>query len=452
MKKFELKNSIYFLILFLLFSTNNSDARISIIRDAEIEKFLYDLTKPILKSANLNSDNIKIYIVNDSSINAFVTGGQNIFINTGLITKFKTPDALIGVIAHEVGHIASGHLARSSENFKEAENAVLLSYLLGLGAIAGGSPDVGSAIIMGGSQTAQRVYMKYSRSQEESADSLAIQYLDKISYPAFGLIDLLEYFESQNIGYKNYVDEYLLSHPVSRNRIELIKSRTKDKKFSNHKINNKLQKRMNIIVAKLEGFLNDPDQILQTYSKSSDFQSRYIRSIANYKKGNFSQAINLIKSLIKENDKDGFIYELYGQILFEGGYADLAILAYQQAIKILPKEDSALSKINLAFTILSKKENNSDELDYCILLLKEAKKIEKENPFLFKNLAIIFMKKDDEARYNLALSEYNYLLGDYKKALKHAKEAKKRLPDSATIEITEADDLIDLLKDKKNSN
>lgn len=208
---------------------------------------------------------------------------------------------------------------------------------------------------------------------------------------------------------------------------------------------------MNIIVAKLEGFLNDPDQILQTYSKSSDFQSRYIRSIANYKKGNFSQAINLIKSLIKENDKDGFIYELYGQILFEGGYVDLAILAYQQAIKILPKEDSALSKINLAFTILSKKENNSDELDYCILLLKEAKKIEKENPFLFKNLAIIFMKKDDEARYNLALSEYNYLLGDYKKALKHAKEAKKRLPDSATIEITEADDLIDLLKDKKNS-
>jgi predicted Zn-dependent protease len=206
---------------------------------------------------------------------------------------------------------------------------------------------------------------------------------------------------------------------------------------------------MNIVVAMLEGFLNDPDQLLRTYSQYSDFQSRYIKAIANYKKGNFSKAIDLIKSLIKENDKDGFIYELYGQILFEGGYTDLAISSYQKAIKVLAKEDSTLSKISLAFAILSKKENSLDELDYIILLLKEAKKIEKENPFLFKNLAVAFIRKDDKARYNLALSEYNYLLGDYKKALKHAKEAKKRLPDSATIEITEADDLIDLLKDKK---
>ena len=231
------KSLIFSTLIFLLLVPQNLRAETGLIRDAEAEKFLRELATPIFKAANLDVQNIRIYIVNDNSLNAFVSGGQNVFLNTGLIRKYATPDALIGVIAHETGHIAAGHLARSSEAMEKANNAMLLSYLLGIGAAVAGSPAAGQAIIMGGSNTAERLFMKYTRGQEEAADQHAIAYLDKMSYPASGLITLLEFFETEMIGYKGQIDEYTLSHPVSKKRIELIKERTKDRNFSDKEIN-----------------------------------------------------------------------------------------------------------------------------------------------------------------------------------------------------------------------
>src|SRR3990167_8557881 len=184
------------LLFCLILFTTPAFANLSLIRDAETAKFLRALSQPIFKEAGLNSQNIKIYIVNDDSINAFVSGGQNVFINTGLIRKYNTPNALIGVIAHETGHITAGHLARSAEGAKEAQNAMLLSYLLGIGAAISGAPDAGAAVILGGSQSAQRLYMKFTRTQEEAADAHAIEYLDKMRYPADGLIKLLEFYQT----------------------------------------------------------------------------------------------------------------------------------------------------------------------------------------------------------------------------------------------------------------
>ena len=161
------KFSAFFTLLFLLCAAQSSNAsgsqNPSLIRDAETEKFLRELARPIFLAANLNPDNISIYIVNDNSLNAFVSGGQNVFINTGLIRKYATPDTLVGVLAHESGHIAAGHLARSKEGAESAQGAMLLSYLLGVGAALGGSPDAGLALIMGGSDSANRLYMKYTR-------------------------------------------------------------------------------------------------------------------------------------------------------------------------------------------------------------------------------------------------------------------------------------------------
>ena len=161
---------LFFSLFFLFFTTTVNAAQPSLIRDAETERFLRQLARPIFLAANLNPSNISIYIVNDDSLNAFVAGGQNVFINTGLIRKYATPDTLIGVIAHESGHIAAGHLARSSEGAEGAQGAMLLSYLLGIGAALGGSPDAGMGLILGGSDTANRLFMKYTRGQEEAAD------------------------------------------------------------------------------------------------------------------------------------------------------------------------------------------------------------------------------------------------------------------------------------------
>ncbi len=453
-KKFILVTSI----VLIFFISSKSYAASPLIRDAEIEKFLHELSDPIFIAAGLNPKNITIYIVNDDSLNAFVSGGQNVFIHTGLIRKYKTPDALIGVIAHESGHIAAGHLARSSESAAKAENAMLLSYLLGIGAMVGGSPAAGQALIMGGSQTAERLYMKFTREQEEAADQYAIKYLDRLSYPAKGLIELLEFFEQELVGYKGQIDEYLLSHPVSKKRIDVIKARTADRNYSDKKINQKLQKSMDIALAKLEGFMENPDEIIRNYKNKYDDLSNYKKSIAFFKKGKVDSALDLLNVLIDkkatENNQSelGFLYELKGQMLFENGRIQDSIIAYNEALKLLDKKYSAQSKIAFSSAILALKQNDQDLLNLSIKHLEEAKEFEDENPFLFRQLASAYSKINDEGRSLLALAEFNLLIDQKDKAQKYAKDAKAKLNKLDKVNLIRADDLIDLTKKKDSKN
>jgi len=442
-----MKKHFIFILFFLFFlwaslGYSPAFADASLIRDAETEKFLHQLADPIFTAANLNSHDIKIYIVNDGSINAFVSGGQNVFINTGLIRKFKTPDALIGVIAHETGHITAGHLARSSEGAEKAEGAMLLSYLLGIGAVVAGAPDAGTALIMGGNQTAQRMYMKFTRTQEEAADQHAITYLEKLKYPATGLINLLEFFETEMIGYKNQIDEYLMSHPISRKRIEVIKERTAGKNFSDKKINQKLQQQMDRVLAKLEGFIENPDSLLRN-------PDPYVRSIALFRKGKIDESLKLLDPIIAKNPSDGFLFELKGQILFESGRIQDSVLAYNQALKLIPPQNNGVVKVAFALAILSLKTSDQDLIKLAIKQLEEARKSEEGNPLLFKQLANGYSRINDEARSLLALAEFNLLIDERKKCREYAKEAKDKFKKSDKSEIIRADDLLEMAKEKE---
>jgi predicted Zn-dependent protease len=260
----KISGGVLLFIIIAIFSPPAKSKGLSLIRDAEIEDFLYDITKPVFKAANLNPDDIHIYIINDSTLNAFVAGGQNVFINTGLITKYTNPNVLIGVIAHETGHIASGHLARSSEDMQNAGNTMLFTYIAGIAA-AIVKPDAGMAILMGGSQIAERTALKFNRSQEEAADSLALKYLGKSGNSADGLLELLELFDHEENGYKQQIDEYALTHPVSKKRVNFMKANSA--KLS-HKINPEFQRRLERIVIKLEAFLDNPDQTLKRHNKN----------------------------------------------------------------------------------------------------------------------------------------------------------------------------------------
>lgn len=444
---------ILFTLVFVFFLAKTSFAAFSLIRDAETEKFLRELSNPIFKTAGLNSKNIDIYIINDSSINAFVSGGQNVFLNTGLIRKYNTPDALIGVVAHETGHIAAGHLARSSEGADQAGKAVLLSYILGLGAAVAGSPDAGMAIIAGGSNSANRLYMKFTRNQEEAADQHAIKYLGNLAYPSSGLVRLLEFFESRLIGYKDQIDEYLLSHPVSRKRIDLIKERTKHQNFSDKKINKKLQRQMDVILAKLEGFIENPDYLIEKYQNQSNSRANYIKSIAFFRKGLIPQSLKLLNPIIENSRSNkseiGFLWELKGQILFESGDIENSIIAYDKSLKFLSNQDSAQIKIAFASAILVLKNSDNDLLKLAIKKLQEAQIFEKYNPFLFKQLSNAYFKIGEEGRSFLALAEYNFLIDKKKKCRKYAKIAKEKLDKSAKAELLRADDLLELAKKKE---
>lgn len=442
------KNLTYLLLIFIIFISSSANAGIALIRDVETEKFLRELSNPIFDAAHIDRKNIKFYIVNDDSINAFVSGGQNVFVNTGLIRKYNTPDALIGVIAHETGHIAAGHLARSFENAQKAEGFMLLSYLLGIAAAVGGSPDAAQGLILGGSNTAERFFMKFTRGQEEAADTHAVEYLDKIQYPADGLVKLLESFETEMRAYKGQIDEYSLSHPVSRKRIDLIKNRTHGKNFSDKKINQKLQKSMDFILAKFEGYMGDPNYILEKYKNDDEQLANYKKSIALFRKGKTKESLILLDKVIALNPKNGFLYEVKGQILFESGNNSDAALAYNNSLKYLDKREAALIKIYFAGALLALKNNDVQLTNLAIKKLKEAQEFEGDNPFLFKQLALAYSRNGYEGKSLLALAEYNLIIGEKGKTKKYAKEAKEKLDKNDKINLLYADDLIALSKDE----
>ncbi|MES2677577.1 MAG: M48 family metalloprotease [Pseudomonadota bacterium] len=435
-----------FFLLTLLIPAKSNAAGVSLIRDAEIEDFLYDLTKPIFKAANLKPENIKIYIVGDSTLNAFVAGGQNVFINTGLITKYSDPNVLIGVIAHETGHIAAGHLARSSEDMTNAGNAMLLSYIAGIAAAATAHPDAGMAIIMGGSQIAQRSALKFTRTQEEAADSLALKYLSITHNSADGLLELLEFFGAEEREYKNQIDEYALTHPVSKKRINFIKANSKN--FSKGE-DPALKKRLERIIVKLNAFLDDPDQTLKTYNKD-DQNSKYASAIAYYKKGKTKQAIATVDNLIALNSKDGYLYDLKGQILSESGDQKNAIIAYNQAIQL--NSNNNLARISLASAIINLDSGDKKITDFAIENLLIALKKEKSDGNIYKQLAKAYDQNHDLGRSYLALAQMSLMEESLEKTKKYIKLARENLNKNDKINLLLLDDIEQFskkLKDKK---
>ena len=433
------------LILILsLISSNVYAAGISIIRDSQTEHFLTD---PIFAASGLNADNIKIYIVNDSTVNAFVFGGQNMFINSGLITKYRDPKVLAGVLAHEAGHIAAGHLARGSETMDNAGKALILTYLAGIAAAIAGSGDAGFAMIMGGNHIVTRLALKYNRSQEEAADRLALQYLKTANYPSDGLLELLQFFNSQQIGYKGAIDEYALTHPVSSKRINYVKANVPSDDYK-RVMDKQLYAQMAKVVVKLEAFLQDPDKTLKKYDNNSDPLSQYARSIAYFKKGEINKSLKELDALLQEDEKDGYLWELKGQILFESGLVKKSIVAYKKAVE-LQKDRAHLAKIGLASSIIALDSKDKDLTNFAIDNLLDASKTEGENPNIFKQLSKAYHQIDNQGRAYLALAELYLLKRDETKTIEYAKLAKEKLDKDDKSALIKADDILQIVKKKK---
>jgi len=253
------------LFFFLAFS---STLNANIIRDAEIENFLKEISHPVFSSANLDINSVDIYIFNDKSINAFVACGQKIFVNTGLIQSFETPSMLRGVMAHETGHIAGGHLARSDEAFERARTPMIVGLLLGIGAAIAGDGDAAQALLLGGQQIAQGMVAKYSRSQESAADQAAVKYLENIEKSSNGMLEVLYKFANQEALSSHQQSVRVRSHPLSRDRIRALEQKVQKSQFINENDTDDLIFKYKMIQAKLEGFLNNPNDIIKKNAKN----------------------------------------------------------------------------------------------------------------------------------------------------------------------------------------
>ena len=425
-----MKNIIKYFLLFLCFINNIfANEKISLIRDTEIENFLYEISLPIFKSANLNPNDIHFYIINDNNINAFVMGGQNIFVNTGTIINFDTPDALLGIIAHETGHISGGHLARFNEQLGSMQNISIGSILLGIGALIAGVPELGQAIIYAGLQTQQQTILSYTRGQEEMADELATKYLNENNLSASALLYSMNKFYIDELSYSNNM-EYYSTHPLSRNRKQFIKNKIKNEHYLNDNFNKKYQDKFNFIKYKILAYNNQ----IEIKNGNSDYQ-KYANSIIYMKNNNIEKALSEINDLIKKYKNNPYFYELKGDIFLKNNNIKEALINYNIADNII--QNNTLIKKMIAFIIIKYDQQNLYQT--AINNLNYISQKDTNDNSIFRLLAEVYYKNNETAMSYLNLSKYYVNLKKYDKANDYLKLALKNTSDKKII--NQIDDL-----------
>ena len=394
---------------------------IGLIRDAEIEATLQTYTGPILEAAGIGADAVRIYIVNDDQLNAFVAGGMNLFLHTGLIMRSEDPSQLIGVIAHEIGHIAGGHLTRIPVAQRKAAAEMIVAAVLGAATALVGAPALGTAIMAGGSTYAQEGLMRFSRSQEQAADQAALSYLDRAGIPATGLAEFFRILDNQNVLAVSRGNPFVQSHPLTRERMQFVEQHAAARQDLTTPPAWTAAHAM--MVAKLRAFLQDPRDVLRRYQDDGSLAGRYARAIAHYRLPDLQQGLVEIEALIVEHPDNPYFRELKGQMLFENGQIEAAIEPYREAVRLA--KDSSLLRIGLAQALIESGEPAA--LTAAAQQLEDALQREPTNPAAWRLLGIAQGRDGEEGLSNLAFAEYALLIGKPEDARLYARRAESRI-------------------------
>jgi predicted Zn-dependent protease len=393
-----------------------------LIRDAEIENLVRDYATPLWKAAGLDADFVQVYLVDSPQINAFVAGGQRLFVHTGLLMKADRPNMVIGVIAHETGHMAGGHLVRTQEALENATAQSIIGYLLGTaGAVLTRNGELAGAGALIGQSVGLRSLFAYSIGQESRADQAGMGFLDKTHQSARGLLDFFLLLEKEEILLPQGQDPYLRTHPLTSERVDVVRQHVDKSPYSDAKDSPDLIDRHNRMLAKLRGFLMPPGQVLQQYPDTDkSTYARYARAAAFHRVPMNDRAMAEIDSLVKEHPDDPYYNELRGQILFESGQVAAAVAPYRKAAKALP--ESSLMRVELAQTELEL-ANDDTLAQEALTNLREAVKLDRSSADAWHQLAIAEGRAGNLGQAALALAEEGILIGDLRQASQQATRA-----------------------------
>ena len=399
------------------------------IRDAEIETIIRDFATPLFQAAGLNPKSVDVFLIDDPTLNAFVSGGQNLFLHTGFLMATEDPLEVIGVLAHETGHIAGGHIASTIGKFKESSAQVIASYVLGLGAaIATGQPGLGSAIIIGGQDLALKGLLSYTRGQEQAADQAAIRLLEATEQSPRGLLSFLRVLGGQEIFLATSQDPYLRTHPLTRERISFLEEQLRRSPYADAPVRPDFLRLHSRMRAKLVGFLEPQGRVLQAYPESdSSADARYARAIMYYRRPQLDRALMLIDGLIAEQPRDAYYHELRGQILFENGRLAEALPSYETAVGLRPEE----AQLNLALARVEIESNDARLTDRAEAHLKTVLRHEPENASAWRLLAIVHGRRGETGLTALALAEAALARRDLAEAQIQARRAQEILPEGS---------------------
>jgi predicted Zn-dependent protease len=404
---------------------------IPIIRDAEIEQLLRDYTKPIFRVAGLSDQNIHVVIINDRSFNAFVMDGHHVFINAGALMESTTPNQVIGVFAHETGHIVGGHLSKFRQELANAQSAAIVAMLAGVGALVAGArsgnadvANIGGAVMQAPQSYIVHSLLAYRRAQEEYADRAGVRFLTETDQSAKGMYDTFKRFANEMMFESQSIDPYAQDHPMPEERMEelanLVHNQYWDKKDPPE-----LQFRHDMMRAKLYGFMDPPNEVLRHYPTSdTSMPARYARAISTYRYGDLRDAIAQIDDLIHSLPNNPYFYELKGQALLESGHPLEAIPPLRRAVQLAP--EPALIQITLAQALIA--TDNVKLTGGAIPLLHAALIKEPETADAYTQLAMAYGRMNDLADADLASAQAAFANGDNKTARELATRAKQRFP------------------------
>jgi len=400
----------------------HSAAAENFIRDTEIEADIRTMVTPIWRVAGLEPSALHVYLIEDKQLNSFVAGGQNEFINSGLIMRAETPNQLLGVLAHETGHIAGGHLTRAQEAVRNASIEGIIAMVLGAAASVVGR---NGAALLGAEGVAQRAFMQYSVTQEASADQAALSFLDRAGQSSRGLLQFFQILQGEELLSGVRQDPYLRTHPLTSQRIEYVRNHVEHSRFSDVPDSSANVEMLKRIKVKLGAFTAPPSSTLAAYPESDQsVLARYARAIAYYRIPKLEKALPIIDGLIRDYPNDAYFRELKGQMLFENGRIAEAAQPYEEAVRLAP--GAPLLRISLAQVYVESSDPKVNKR--AIAYLNDALRTEDKETTGWHLLATAYGRDNQFGMAALALAEEGLSAGKKKDATQQAIRAKALLP------------------------
>jgi predicted Zn-dependent protease len=418
-----------------------------VLRDTETEQLLREYTRPILRAAGLEKHNIQMVIINQGVFNAFVADGRRIFVNYGAILQSETPNQIIGVMAHETGHLAGGHLAKMREQMAQAQTQMIIAMLLGAGAMVAGAKgggsnsglsNAGAAMFSAPGEIIRRNLLSYVRQQEENADKAGVKFLNTTGQSARGMYETFKRFTDESLFASRGADPYVQSHPMPAQRVAALEELARSSPYWDKKDDPALQLRHDMARAKISAFMERQETVYRRYPMSNNsLPARYAHAISTYLHGDLRSALAQIDALSQQQPNNPYFHEVRGQALLEGGKPQEAIAPLRKAVAL--SNNAPLIEMLLGQALVA--TNNNAYTDEAIAILRAAVARESEAPIGYIQLAMAYGRKGDYAQADLASAQAAFLRGDAKTARDLASRAKTRFA-IGTPGWVKADDIV----------
>lgn len=425
-------HKIFVCLLSIFFATGAH--AVSLINDTEIERVVTELVRPIATAAEIPDNRLRVHIVRDDDFNAFVMGGDDVYIYTGLLTQIKSPDALQAVIAHELGHTIGGHMAQMSSRMAAEMQRAMLIQALGIGLmVAGGNPSLGAGVLAGSSGVAQQSMLAFTRDEERIADNMGLDLMVRAGQNPNGFIQVFEQMREISGAAESRVNPSRVNHPLTTERLKNVRDRIAKLNYTAPAASATRDAKFRLIQAKLIGYLDTATRVreLYPYSDKSD-AAIYARAIASMQAGNLDAARVGTQTLISRHADNPYFYELLGDIEYQFGHYDDSVTAYSHSLKLAGNAPQIQTALALVLTERNKSGDAAQAIELCKRALLAA-----PAPLTYWVLARAY--GDDDGRGDWARAEYYSMIGNTKNAKKYAKFARQKLKSDAPEYIKSGD-------------